>query len=110
MRQNFKGGIYLDELAEICSEISRAAGFRGAVRFFNDTIQLRKFSPGESFRQFHYLLSLVTILSTDFFSCVKDCIADMATFTVLAKFENYYNTKIAELGENFIPRKFSAMQ
>ena len=51
-----------------------------------------KFSPGEN-------------LSVIFFSCVKDCIADMATFTALAKslsLENYYNTKIAVLGENLI--------
>ena len=42
------------------------------------------------------------------FSCVKDCITDMSTFTALAKFlslENYYNTKIAWLGKNFIPQK-----
>ena len=135
MWQDFKGGIYLDELAEICGDISRAAGFQGAVTFQGNslaiaaslncwlgnqllhpyiecsynTIQPRKSSQGEIFRQFHYLLTLVKILSTNFFSCVKDCIAGMVTFTALAKFKNYYNTKIAGLGESFIPRKFSAM-
>ena len=40
-----------------------------------------------------------------YFSHVKECIADMAMFTALAKIlslENYYNTKIAGLDENFI--------
>ena len=43
------------------------------------------------------------------YSCVKDFVADMAIFIALAKIlslENYYNTKIAGLGENFIPQKF----
>ena len=49
------------------------------------------------------------------FSCVKDCIVDMATVTALTKIlslENYYNTKIhvAGLGENFIPRYVLAIQ
>ena len=38
MRQDFEGGVYWDELAEICSEISRAAGFRGAARFRGNTV------------------------------------------------------------------------
>ena len=29
MRRDFKGDIYWDELAETCSDISRAAGFQG---------------------------------------------------------------------------------
>ena len=40
----------------------------------------------------------------EFFLCVKDCIADMATFIALVKIlslKNYYNTKVAWLGENF---------
>ena len=47
------------------------------------TVQLeifvrRKFSPISP-------LSLANILSANFFSCVKDCIVDMETFTVLEK-------------------------
>ena len=38
MRQHFEGGIYWDELAEICGEILRAAGFRGAARFRGNTV------------------------------------------------------------------------
>ena len=48
----------------------------------------------------------------EFFPSVKDSIVDMATFTTLAKIlslKNYYNTKIAGLGENFITQKFSAI-
>ena len=48
------------------------------------------------------------ILSAIFFSRVKDCIADMVTFTTLAKslsLGNYYNTSIAGLGENIISQK-----
>ena len=33
MWQDFEGGVYWVELAEICGEISRVAGFRGVVRF-----------------------------------------------------------------------------
>ena len=47
------------------------------------------------------------------FSCVKDCIADMVTFTAIGEIlflKDYQNTKIAGLGKNFIPRKFSAIQ
>ena len=39
---------------------------------------------------------------------VKDCTADTATFTALVKIlslENYYNTKIAGLGERFYRTK-----
>ena len=43
------------------------------------------FSPGENYCQVRHLISLVKILSANFFSCVKDCIVDMATFTALAK-------------------------
>ena len=38
MWQDFKGGIYWDELTEICGEISRAAGFRSAARFRGSTV------------------------------------------------------------------------
>ena len=39
-------------------------------------------------------------------------VTGMATFTALARIlslKNYYNTKIAELGKNLIPQKFSAI-
>ena len=48
-----------------------------------------------------------------FFSCDIDCIVDMVTINALAKMlslENYYNTKIAGFGKNFIPRNFSAIR
>ena len=38
MQRDFEGGIYWDELAEICSGISRTAGFRGAARFRGNTV------------------------------------------------------------------------
>ena len=38
MRRDFEGGVYWDELADRCSEISRAVGFRGAVRFRGNTV------------------------------------------------------------------------
>ena len=46
-----------------------------------------KLFPGESFRQFYHPLSLVKILSVNFFSTVKDRIADniVAIFTALVK-------------------------
>ena len=37
MRRDFEDGVYWDELAEICGEMSRAAGFRGAARFRGNT-------------------------------------------------------------------------
>ena len=33
MRRDFEGGVYWDEMADRCGDISRAAGFRGAARF-----------------------------------------------------------------------------
>ena len=33
MQQYYKGGVYWDELAEICGDISRVVGFQGAARF-----------------------------------------------------------------------------
>ena len=33
MRRDFEGGVYWDEFAETCGDISRVAGFRGAARF-----------------------------------------------------------------------------
>ena len=33
MRRDFEGGVYWDELAEICGDISRVAGFRGVANF-----------------------------------------------------------------------------
>ena len=44
-----------------------------------------------------------------FFFCVKDCIADMATITILAKILSLKKAKIAGLGKNFIPQKCSAI-
>ena len=38
MRRDFEGGVYWDELADRCSDISRAAGFRGAARFRGNTV------------------------------------------------------------------------
>ena len=73
------------------------------------TIQLEIFAR----RKFLPILPPALIgenLSTNFISHVKNCIANMATFTALAKVENYYNTKIAELGKNFIPQKFLAIR
>ena len=40
MRRDFKGDIYWDELAETCSDISRAAGFQGAARFQGNTVYI----------------------------------------------------------------------
>ena len=37
MWQDIEGGIYWDELAETCSDISRAEKFQGAVRFRGNT-------------------------------------------------------------------------
>ena len=38
MQRDFKRSVYLDELAAICGEISRAAGFRGVARFRRNTV------------------------------------------------------------------------
>ena len=38
MRRDFEGGVYWDELAKICGEISRAVGFQGAARFRGSTV------------------------------------------------------------------------
>ena len=38
MWRDFEGGVYWDELADRCSDISRAAGFRGAARFRGNTV------------------------------------------------------------------------
>ena len=40
MQRHYEGGIYRDELAEICSNILRATGFRGAARFRINTVPL----------------------------------------------------------------------
>ena len=55
-----------------------------------------------------FAISLASLIGKKFickfFSCVNDCIADMATFTALAKIlslKSYCNTKIAGVGENF---------
>ena len=37
MRRDFEDGVYWDELAEICGEISKAVEFRGAAR---NTVQV----------------------------------------------------------------------
>ena len=33
MQRDFEGGVYCDELADKCGDISRAVGFRGTARF-----------------------------------------------------------------------------
>ena len=38
MRRDFEGGVYWDEMADRCGDISRAAGFRGAARFRGNTV------------------------------------------------------------------------
>ena len=38
MRRDFEGGVYWDELADRCGDISRAAGFRGAARFRGNAV------------------------------------------------------------------------
>ena len=38
MQRDFEGGVYRDELADKCGDISRAAGFRGAGRFPGNTV------------------------------------------------------------------------
>ena len=38
MQRDFEGSVYWDVLAEICGDISRVAGFRGAVRFRGNTV------------------------------------------------------------------------
>ena len=40
MQRDFEGGIYWDELAEICGDISRVVGFRGVARFQGNTVFL----------------------------------------------------------------------
>ena len=38
MRRDFEGGVYWDKLADRCGNISRAVGFRGAARFWGNTV------------------------------------------------------------------------
>ena len=38
MWRDFEGSVYWDELAKICGNISRAAGFQGAMRFWGNTV------------------------------------------------------------------------
>ena len=38
MRWDFEGGVYWDELAEICGEMSRVVGFRGVARFRGNVV------------------------------------------------------------------------
>ena len=40
MWRDFEGGIYWDVLAEICGDISRAMGFRGAATFQGNTVDV----------------------------------------------------------------------
>ena len=40
MWRDFEGGVYWDELADRCGDISRAVGFRGAARFRGNTVSL----------------------------------------------------------------------
>ena len=67
----------------------------------------------DCFGYFIMMKIIHTLYSWNFFSCVKDCVMDMVTFIALVKIlslENYYNTKIARLGENFNPRQFLVIQ
>ena len=38
MWRDFEGSVYWDEFAETCGDISRVAGFQGAVRFRGNTV------------------------------------------------------------------------
>ena len=38
MQRDFEGVVYWNEVAEICGEISRVAGFRGVARFRRNTV------------------------------------------------------------------------
>ena len=38
MQRDFEGGVYWDELADRCGDISRAVGFRGAARFRRNAV------------------------------------------------------------------------
>ena len=38
MWRDFEGGVYWDELVEICNDILRVAEFRGAARFQGNTV------------------------------------------------------------------------
>ena len=47
MRRDFEGGVYWDEMADRCGDISRAAGFRGAARFRGNTVVSKDLKAGE---------------------------------------------------------------
>lgn len=68
---------------------------------------ITKFLPGESFCQFHLLLSMVI---HDFFSCLNHYIEDMATLPYLAallKICSYFcNTNVAGCGNIFVQPSF----
>ena len=38
MRRDFEGGVYWDELADRCGDISRVVGFQGVVTFQGNTV------------------------------------------------------------------------
>ena len=69
------------------------------------------FLPGENFRQFRHLLSLVKILSANFFSCINDYTVDVAT--ALAKIKSgeiFMQYTSANFGEICLPRNISAIR
>ena len=66
MRQDFEGGIYWDELAEICGKISRAAGFRGVARFRGNMVVDTNSDLHE-----HIQASTTTTTATSFPSCTS---------------------------------------
>ena len=78
--------LYLPDLLDALSRLVTITNYTAG------NFRWRKFSPISP------LAFIVEILSANFFSCVKDCIADMATFTTLAKIlslTTYCNTKVA---------------
>ena len=56
----FEGSVYWDELAEICGEILRVAGFRGVARFRGNTVYQHLMKEG------HYGLSAFPLVYLDF--------------------------------------------
>ena len=76
--------------------ISRSGNFYRWI----DQFARRKFSPPALIGQ--------NFITLNFCPFIKDCIEDMATFTMLVKFYStkyFCNTKVAGLGEIFIQRK-----
>ena len=40
MRRDFEGGVYWDEMADRCGDISRAAGFRGNTVYYGCNVHV----------------------------------------------------------------------